>query len=131
MQFDADLLARLVGPVLGAVVGWWLRDYSERGAKLVAYYGHVGTFQLQPPVPPPGQPVGPPMNINAHTVVLRNAGKRSVNEVRVSHAVFPPDVSVFPPVPYAIVALPGGGYDLKWTPFSRPPRSLRFEAAPV
>lgn len=74
MTFDADLLARLVGPVLGAVVGWWLRDYSERGAKLVTYYGHVGTFQVQLPTPAPGQPQPPPFPVNAHTVVIRNPG---------------------------------------------------------
>ena len=46
-----------------------------------------------------------------HSVVVRNAGRKAANNVRLGHNVLP-DFSVFPAVPYNVAALPGGGSEI-------------------
>jgi hypothetical protein len=111
MQIDWTLVARFAGPVLGALVAFLLLRLSERTVKLVTYYGHVGVFRIHPPQQQ-GQPAPPPFPIHAHTVVIRNAGKKSATNVRVSHGILPPDFSIFPDVPHRVEVLPGGGSDI-------------------
>ncbi|SRR6266571_7283801 len=111
MHTDWTLVARFAGPVLGALVAFLLLRLSERKVKLVTYYGHVGVFHMQPPAQAE-QPVPPRFPIHAHTVVIRNAGKKTANAVRVSHGILPPDFSIFPDVPYRVEDLPGGGRDI-------------------
>ncbi len=105
---DWDLLARIVGPVLGAFVGWGLARVSERRSKLVTYYGHVSAFLLNPPPPPPPQPPPPPVPVFTHAVVIRNAGRKVAKDVRVSHNVLPPDFTIHPAVPHTVEQLQGG-----------------------
>lgn len=52
--------------------------------------------------PPPGQIA----QVNTHTIVVKNTGKKTANNVRIGHYVLPPSHQVFPPVSYEVVNAP-------------------------
>jgi hypothetical protein len=101
MAIDWNLVALLTGPILGAVVWAIAARIIERRTKLVCYYGHVSSFS------PPGQGT-----INAHSVVVRNAGKLPAHNVRLGHKVLPDLFSVFPPCAYEVQRFQEGNADI-------------------
>jgi len=82
------------------VIGGWLNRLYEKRAKLISYFGHVSSFQTTPPG-------GVSVQVNAHSVVLFNAGRKSATNVRLRHA-FLPDFVIFPDVQHRIETLPSG-----------------------
>jgi hypothetical protein len=89
MDIQGDVLARYLGPIGGAIVGWFLHSYSQRGGKLITYYGHIDAFFL---------PIdnGQVLKVHTHNLVIRNTGPKVARNVRVSHSQLPPGFSVFP-----------------------------------
>lgn len=87
-------------PFLGA----WITRRFEKQPEIVSYYGHASSFTI-----PNENSNG--LIVNTHAVVLRNVGKRSASNVRMTHATLP-NVTVFPHTPYRTEDLPGGGVDL-------------------
>jgi hypothetical protein len=97
--------------VLGAVwslallfIGAWVNRRYERRAKLISYFGHVSSFQTTPPG-------GAPLVVNAHSVILQNAGRKTATNIRLGHSYLP-DFVIFPRVQYTIQPLPAGGREI-------------------
>jgi hypothetical protein len=92
------------------LVGGLLNRIVERRSRLIAFYGHVGVFQLTPPANAP--PGAPPGRIHTHTVVIGNVGSLPAHNVRVPHAraLAAANVHVYvePGVSYSTQKLPGG-----------------------
>jgi hypothetical protein len=92
------------------LVGGLLNRIVERRSRLIAFYGHIGRFQLPPP--PNAPPGAPPAHLHTHTVVVRNVGGLSAHNVRVPHAgaLAAANVHVYvePGVNYSTQKLPGG-----------------------
>ena len=88
-------------PLITYALGAW---QERRGTRLISYFSHVagiaGTL-----------PNGQPINVNTHTVVLRNAGRRPAANVRLTHATLPL-FSIWPPILYNVEALPNGSNDI-------------------
>lgn len=81
-------------------IGAWVsRAYEKRG-KLISYFQHVSSFRTTPPG-------GVPVVVNAHSVVLYNAGRKAATNVRLRHVVLP-DFIIFPGVLHSIETLPSG-----------------------
>ncbi len=95
MAIDWDLVARLVPPTLGVLVGFVLNRVAERRSKLIAYLSHSSAFR----VPLQGQP---PMQIHTHAIVIRNTGKKTATNVRVPHFFLPDSFTLWPSVPYTV-----------------------------
>jgi hypothetical protein len=91
--------------VLGAFVGAVITKRVEGKAQLVSFWGHASACTVSNP----GQP---PYVIHTHDVVIRNAGKKPANNVRISHAVPLPHFNINPSVPYTVETLPGGHQDI-------------------
>jgi hypothetical protein len=92
------------------LVGGLLNRIVERRSRLIAFFGHVGRFQL--PLPADAPPSAPPAHLHTHTVVIGNVGSLSAHNVRVPHAraLAAANVHVYvePGVNYSIQKLPGG-----------------------
>ena len=71
----------------------------ERRPRVVSYLGHVSGVRLS-------RDEGP-LVVNTHSVVLRNAGRKTAKNVRLGHQVLP-DFQVFPDIEYSVHDLPGG-----------------------
>src|SRR6476660_9528033 len=104
MTIDWTLVARFAGPVLGAVVGWVLARFMQRRPKLLSYLAHSAATAVQPPE-------GPAVNVNTHSIVIRNGGRLAAHNVRIGHYALP-NFSVFPSIQYEVHDLPSGGKEI-------------------
>lgn len=104
MIIDWTAVATIAGPIIALFVGVWVNRRFESRPVLISYFGHVAAF-----VHKPGS--GQPIHVFTHSVVLRNAGRRSATNVRLHHAVLP-DFNVWPPLVYRVEELPDGSKDI-------------------
>lgn len=103
MTLDVDSVAKLAGPLLSILLGAVVKHYAEARAKLVSFIGHVSSFTLhneQHTV------------VHTHSVIVRNAGRKAAKNVRLSHAVLPANVTVYPPIQYKIERNPEGAGEI-------------------
>lgn len=105
MAVDWDLTSKLVGPVLGALVGAAIKHVLDSRPKVVAFLGHVSGITLQRE--------GNPLIVGSHSVVIRNAGRKAASSVRVGHSILP-DFQVFPDTPYIVETLPNGSREIRF-----------------
>lgn len=103
MNLDPEVIAKVVGPLLSLLVGGLIKRYTEARSKVVSFIGHASAFTLQ------GEN---PAIIHTHSVVVRNTGRKSANNVRLSHAVLPINITVYPPVHYSIERNPEGAGEI-------------------
>jgi hypothetical protein len=102
MRIDWVAVATIAAPIIALLVAGWL---DRRRTRLIAYYSHVagisGTF--------PGATQA--VQVNTHTLVLRNTGHQAATNVRLHHATLPL-FSIWPQVPYNVETLPNGSQDI-------------------
>lgn len=100
-QIDWDLVVKIVVPFLALIFGIIINRISERRPKLISYLGHVSAFNID----------SPPMQVFTHTIVLRNVGKATAENVRVGHNILP-NYNVYPNVNHLVIDLPQGGKEI-------------------
>jgi hypothetical protein len=103
MNIDPEVIAKIAGPALSLIVGALIKHYTEARSKLVSFIGHASAFTLQG---------DSPTVIHTHTVVVRNAGRKAASNVRLTHAVLPVNITVYPPVQYSIERNPEGSGEI-------------------
>lgn len=104
MVVDWTVVATIAAPIIALFVGVWLNRRFESRPILISYFGHVSAFQFSPPG-------GQVVHVNTHSIVLRNAGRRSATNVRLRHNVLP-DFSIRPALVYHVEDLPGGSREI-------------------
>ena len=104
MTIDWTAVATIAAPIVALFVGVWVNRRFENRPVLISYFGHVAAFLHHPAT-------GEPIHVHTHTVVLRNAGRRSATNVRLHHAVLP-DFNIWPPLEHNVVTLPDGSQDV-------------------
>lgn len=104
MNIDWHLFARFAGPLLAAIVGASIVRWWERKVRLISYLAHASAVQVQPPQ-------GQQFQVNTHSIVVRNAGKKAATNVRLGHHILP-NFSVYPSIAYETNMLPGGSVEL-------------------
>jgi hypothetical protein len=104
VHFDWTLFARYSAPLVTLLAGIALDRWLERRPKLLTYLAHASAVQVKPPE-------GAAFQVNTHSVVVRNAGRKPATNVRLSHIVLP-NFSVYPAVKYEVVDLPGGAKEI-------------------
>jgi len=97
MKADWNLFANIAWPVVLLVVGALVNRYFERRPKLITYYGHTSAFRLRTPEQ---------TEVFTHSIVIRNAGRRSATNVAVGHNFFPRDYQIFPATAHEIRKVP-------------------------
>jgi hypothetical protein len=104
MKIDWNLFALFAGPFLAALVGAAISRWWEKRPRLVSYLAHSSAVLVEPPE-------GPQFQVNTHSIVVRNAGKKAALNVRLTHFVLP-NYSVYPLVNYDVRDLPSGGREI-------------------
>jgi hypothetical protein len=104
MHVDWTLFARYAAPILGVIVGIVLNRYFEKRPRLVSYMPHSSAVGITPPG-------GQLTYVYSHSMVVRNAGRKAANNVRLGHNVLP-NFSVYPNVPHVVSPLPAGGSEI-------------------
>lgn len=109
MALNWDAVIKLGSGVLAAVVAWALKMWSERGAKVIAYYRHSSAITMPPTQASTGQE---PTVVHTHSVVIRNVGRKAATNVRLSHFYLPPAFSLWPAVQYRVEPVQNSGEDV-------------------
>ncbi len=104
MAIDWNAVATIAAPVIALFVGVWVNRRFENRPVLISYFSHVSTFRYTPPG-------GEPVQVNTHSVVLRNTGRQRATNVRLHHANLT-DFNIWPAVVHNIEALPNGSKDI-------------------
>jgi len=121
MTLDADVLAKLAAPTIAAMITLAIKAYTSAKPKIVAWLGHISIFKLDAAsrlqvvaVIPDGDAEARARHhsVHAHSLIVRNVGGKTANQVRVSHYMWPDHVSVHPPVNYTIERNPEGSADI-------------------
>ncbi|WP_158677576.1 hypothetical protein [Chromobacterium vaccinii] len=93
MQIPFDVIAKLLAPIATAIITALTRYYLEARPKLVHYLVHTSAITL------PGENK---TQVNTHSIIVRNTGKRTANNVRIGHYFLPESYQVFPPLSHQI-----------------------------
>lgn len=104
MAMDWNLVSTIAVPLLCLLFGAFINRKLERRPVIVSFFGHASSFSIN-------SDEGNALVVNTHTVVIRNVGKRSAANLRMTHAILP-NINVFPQIPYHSEILPGGAVDL-------------------
>lgn len=104
MAIDWNAVATVAAPIIALFVGVWVNRRFESRPKLISYFSHVSAFRHIPEG-------GEPLQVNTHSVVLRNTGRRSATNVRLHHANLP-NFNIWPVVVHNIETLPDGSQDI-------------------
>jgi hypothetical protein len=80
MEFDINVLAKLLAPALTGIVGLIAKGYLEARPKLITYLVHASAIPLHDEKN---------TNVNTHSIVVRNAGRRTAHNIRIGHNFLP------------------------------------------
>ncbi len=97
------LIKEIAIPVFCTALGALLNRYLELKPKLIVYYSHISHFNMDIK--------STKQIVNTHTIVVKNIGKKTANNVRIAHNILPPDFSVSP-ANYSVIDLPNGGKEI-------------------
>jgi hypothetical protein len=103
VTLDSEIIAKVAGPILSLVLGVVIKHYTEARSKLISFVGHTSAFTIQGDVP---------TVVHTHAIVVRNAGRKAATNVRLTHAVLPPNITVYPPVQYSVERNPEGAGEI-------------------
>ncbi|MHB8483349.1 MAG: hypothetical protein ACYDBV_11550 [Nitrospiria bacterium] len=104
MLINWNAIATISAPIIALFIGVWVNRRFENRPVLISYLGHVSVFRHQP------QP-GNVMQVHTHSVILRNAGRRSATNVRLRHNTLP-DFNIWPEIQHHVEDLPTGGREI-------------------
>ena len=93
MKYDFVAIAKIISPLITLVVGVLIKHYTERRSKIISYLGHVSAFTLNDANRTP---------VFTHSIIVRNAGRKTATNIRLGHNVMPPNVSLYPNIPYKV-----------------------------
>lgn len=103
MTYDIELIAKIISPIITLLVGTVIKHYTESRSKLVTFIGHISSFKLKDEEQ---------TQVYTHSIVVRNAGRKSAHNVRVGHNFLPPNIQISPSVKYDIEENPEGGAEI-------------------
>jgi len=103
MNFEIETIAKLVSPILTLIIGAVIKKYTERRAKVISYIGHVSSFTLQNEKR---------TLVFTHSVIVRNAGRKAAQNIRLGHNILPPNMTIFPKIQYTVENSPNGASEI-------------------
>lgn len=104
MEINWSVVATIAGPIIALFVGVWVNRWFENRPILISYFGNVSVFRSNPPG-------GAPFLVHTHSVVLRNAGRRSATNVRLRHNTLP-DFNIWPNLVHHVEDLSDGSREI-------------------
>ncbi len=90
MDLTLDIFAKIAAPIITGVFGLLAKFYADAKPKLITYLVH--SFAI----PTRNQLFNnTPLIIHTHSIVVRNSGKKTANNVRIGHSNLP-DFQIYP-----------------------------------
>ena len=99
MSIDWNVVATIASPIVALFIGAALNRILENRPRVIVYLGHVSGISLKK--------YEQPIQVNTHSVVIRNAGKKTDTNIRLGHNTLP-DFQIYPDIEYEVKQLPGG-----------------------
>jgi hypothetical protein len=90
---NTEQVFRLISPIITLVIGTIIKYYTEEKSKLITYVSHISSFTLNDEQK---------TKVFAHSIIVRNNGRKTAKNIRICHKTFPENIQVFPPVQYSI-----------------------------
>jgi len=100
---DTEQILKLVSPLLTAIIGAIIKYYTEEKSKLISFVGHVSAFTLQDEQK---------TNVFSHSIIVRNAGRKTAKNIRLGHNILPENVKIYPEVQYTKEITPSGSSEI-------------------
>ncbi|MBL8998724.1 MAG: hypothetical protein JNL44_15530 [Gemmatimonadetes bacterium] len=104
MAIDWSVVVDVAVPVGTLFLGVLVQRWFESRPSLISYFGHVSAFKFT-------NNAGEKSYVYTHSVVLRNAGRKTATNVRLQHGVLP-EFEIYPPVDYHVHDLPSGSKEI-------------------
>jgi hypothetical protein len=104
MSIDWNLAVQIGIPIITLFLGVFLNKWVEDRPRLITYLSH--TFAIRST--PPG---GTEIQVHTHSVVVRNAGRKSANNVRLGHNYLPA-FQIHPSIEHSVKELPDGSKEI-------------------
>lgn len=89
----AEQVLKLISPIITLIIGSLIKYYAEERSKLISFIGHVSVFKLQDEQK---------TQVFAHSIIVRNAGRKAARNVKLVHNVLPLNISMFPPIQHSV-----------------------------
>jgi len=99
MTLTLDAIAKLLSPLLVALIGAIAKRYFEAKPKLITYLVNASAIPVD--ITAPGGKKT--MQVHTHSIVVRNTGKKTAHNVRIGHSYLPPSYQIFPQVTHEVV----------------------------
>ena len=87
MDIDWVVVAMFATPIFTLFVGVALDHYLAKRSKVIAYFGHVADFRVR-------DEKG--TLVYTHSLVIRNAGRKTATNIRLGHYAMPRDYNIIP-----------------------------------
>jgi hypothetical protein len=102
VAIDIDVIGKIVSPILTAIVGYIAKRYFEARPNLITYLVHASAIPLADEKN---------TNVNTHSIVVRNSGKKTAHNVRIGHN-FLPAFQIYPQLSHEIVRGPDNSAEI-------------------
>jgi hypothetical protein len=106
LEIDWSLVLNIGMPVAMLFLGVAIDRLWADKPKLVSHLGFISSHNVKS-----SDPDRPDTQVNTHSVILRNTGRKTATNVRLGHT-FLPDIKIYPDIEYFINDLPGGGKEI-------------------
>lgn len=100
---DLETIAKLLSPVITAIVGFLVKKYLEARPKLITYMVHASAIPLHDEKK---------SEVNTHSIVVRNAGKKTAHNVRIGHNFLPKSFQLYPQLTHEIISGDNGAAEI-------------------
>lgn len=107
MTITLDAIAKLLSPLIVALIGVIAKRYFEAQPKLITYLINASAIPVHVTVP--GKQT---IQVHTHSIVVRNTGKKTAHNVRIGHSYLPPSYQIFPPVTHEVVNAPNNAAEI-------------------
>lgn len=108
IEWTADALAKLLGPGLAGVATLCLKAYLAERVKLVWYLVHASATMVRGT----GEQADVSQPIHTHLVIVRNEGKKTARNVRLTHANLPNNVTIHPQIEHNFIRRDDGSGEI-------------------
>jgi len=105
MDISLDIAAKILSPIIAGIIATVIKWYLEGRPRLVTYLVHASAIPL------PGQE-GQALQVNTHTIVVANSGKKTAHNIRIGHAHLPQGFQLWPPVTHTVSTTPNGAAEI-------------------
>lgn len=105
---DVTLIIKIVSPIIATITSVVAKKILETKPQLITYLVHAAAIPLT------NIPNNPQVNefVNSHSIVIRNVGKKTANNIRVGHYTLPTNFQLQPNLSYQVTSTSNNGAEI-------------------